>query len=269
MPPRRGSLAPGAASLAPSPRAWVPSWGAGSRARRGPAGTAAGRRPGGCPPWRPPLVGRIRVAGWTPLHPPPGRDPRRPQTRPNPALFGPNFSGFLAPCGAAPRGGGGAPPTTLILLRNQRQTRASDRRAEAGAVPGRSGGAGGPSGEGRTAKIVSFFFGGCLCEVRGRVWQSPAAMWPSAGPGARPPPLPEVSDSQDGGLPAAPTPAGALLGARPFLVGLRGAAGGTPGLGPRLALANGLAPLAPATPLRGTAVPCLEGGAHPGATYPP
>ena len=90
---------------------------------RAPAWGRPGLRPDGgqgVPPWRPPLVGRIRVAGWTPLHPPPGRDPRRPQTRPNPALFGPNFSGFLAPCGAAPRGGGGAPPTTLILLRNQR-----------------------------------------------------------------------------------------------------------------------------------------------------
>ena len=50
---------------------------------------------------------------------------------------------------------------------------------------------------------------------------------------------------------------------------LRGAAGGTPGLGPRLALANGLVPLAPATPLRGTAVPCFEGGALPHGYVPP
>ena len=202
---------------------------------------------------------------WIPPTPPPGRDPRWAPTRPNPALFGPNFSGFLPPCGAAPRGGGGAPPTTLILLRNQPNARVAAAHPRDRRIRGPGGGVRGA----KTEKNVSFFFGGCLCEVRGRVWQSPAAMWPSAGPGARPPPLPEVSDSQDGGLPAAPTPAGALLGARPFLVGLRGAAGGTPGLGPRLALANGLAPLAPATPLRGTAVPCLEGGAHPGATYPP
>ena len=190
----------------------------------------------------------------------------------NPAKSGPfraEFFRIFGPLRCSAQGGWGAPPTTLILLRNQWSpctlSVAQTVRGVSGAPPGLAGCSGGA----RTAKIVSFFFGGCLCEVRGRVWQSPAAMWPSAGPGARPPPLPEVSDSKDGELPAAPTPAGALLGARPFLVGLRGAAVGTPGLGPRLALANGLAPLAPATPLRGTAVPCLEGGAHPGATYPP
>ena len=72
---------------------------------------------GGTPlslPWWP-----DRVVGWTPLHPPPGRDPRAPKTGQIRASRGPNFSGFLGPCGAAPRGGGGAPPTTLILLRNQ------------------------------------------------------------------------------------------------------------------------------------------------------
>ena len=62
-----------------------------------------------------------------------------PQTRPNPARFGPNFSGFLGTCGAPPRGGGGAPPTTLILLRNQRsvaRARRTTLRRSGGAVRG-------------------------------------------------------------------------------------------------------------------------------------
>ena len=41
------------------------------------------------------------------------------------------------------------------------------------------------------------------------------------------------------------------------------------GVGPRLALANGLPLSASATPLRGTAVPCLEGGALPHGYVPP
>ena len=86
---------------------------------QGRRGTARRMASGPGPVSRP--GGRIGVVGWTP--PPPllgvilgGLQPG--QIR---ASRGPNFSGFLPPCGAAPRGGGGAPPTTLILLRNQRR----------------------------------------------------------------------------------------------------------------------------------------------------
>ena len=82
------------------------------RGRQGLLPDGGGLRP------RPPHVAGSG-SGLEPPAPPSGRDPRWPKTRPNPARKGPNFSGFLAPCGAAPRGGGGAPPTTLILLRNQ------------------------------------------------------------------------------------------------------------------------------------------------------
>lgn len=48
------------------------------------------------------------------------------------------------------------------------------------------------------------------------------------GPAGPASPIAGVSDRRDGGLPAAPTQSGALLGARPFLVSLRGAAVDTP-----------------------------------------
>ena len=80
-------------------------------------------RPGtGLRPGPPLLVGSL--ADGPPSHPPAGRDPRGPKTGQIGPSRGPNFSGFLTPCGATPRGGGGAPPTTLILLRNQRSARA-------------------------------------------------------------------------------------------------------------------------------------------------
>ena len=120
----------------------VPPRGPGAPLDRAPSGAGgglpAGRRPG-CARGAPQVAGS--GSGLEPPPPPPGRDPRRAQTRPNPALFGPNFSGFLPPCGAAPRGGGGAPPTTLILLRNHRKmslSAARHGRGPPGTPPGRS-----------------------------------------------------------------------------------------------------------------------------------
>jgi hypothetical protein len=154
---------------------------------------------GGTPlslPWWP-----DRVVGWTPLHPPPGRDPRAPKTGQIRASRGPNFSGFLGPCGAAPRGGGGAPPTTLILLRNQRprtQPPRAPARTPSGALRGAVRGL--PRRK-KPKKTLFFFEEVCRFEV---VSQSAAPMWPSAG-WRPPPPIAELSEEKDRDPPAGPT----------------------------------------------------------------
>ena len=171
------------------------------------------------------------------------------------------------PCGAKTRGGGGAPPTTLILLRNQRRQRQDAARHRAS--PGPSEGAPGWSGAlsvRNPEKILFFFEGGCClfgvdgwgcgnrlrrCGRRG--WRGPP-----------PPPMAELCETEGGTLPG-PVPLTAMfLGHN-----LRGATGVTPGVGPRLAHANGLPLPATVTPLRGPAVPCLAGGALPTGHVPP
>ena len=80
---------------------------------------------------------------------------------------------------------------------------------------GRSGSPAGGSAGGKSRKKADFFFGGrCLCEVRGWGCGSRCATWPSAGLAAG---LPQagVSDREGRGTLRAPTPAGALPGARP------------------------------------------------------
>ena len=154
--------------------------------------------PGG-PVGLPPQAGS--GSGLDPPPPPSGRDPRRAKTGQNPALFGPNFSGFLPPCGAAPRGGGGAPPTTLILLRNHRAVVASrPARSTAPWDPVR-----GLLEPKKSENHRSFFADvvcledevGCGDRLR-RCGRRPGP----AGPAS---PIAEVSDRRDGGLPAAPT----------------------------------------------------------------
>ena len=189
-----------------------------------------------------------------------------PSTRPNPALQRAEFFRIFGACGAAPRGGGGAPPTTLILLRNQRTPPRARPRARTGAVRGRFRACPGLSLGEKSKKILFFFEEGCVCfgvdewGCGNRLRRCGRRR--RAGP--PPPPLPEVCDARGGAL-TGPVPSRWRFSRH----NLRGAAGGTPGLGPRLALANGLAPLAPATPLRGTAVPCFEGGALPHGYVPP
>ena len=185
----------------------VPPRGPGAPLDRAPSGAGgglpAGRRPG-CARGPPQVAGS--GSGLEPLHPPPGRDPRWAPTRPNPALFGPNFSGFLPPCGAASRGGGGAPPTTLILLRNQRSARERRARRASGAVRGASGPVRGAwRAEKRPKKTIFFFEGRCLFEVRGRGVAIACGDVAVGRPRGRPPPLRGSPTEWDGGLPAAPT----------------------------------------------------------------
>ena len=184
-------------------------------------------------------------------------------------LAGGQKSPFWGPCGAESGGGGGAPPTTLILLRNQWRCAPVSPSLPAAGTP-RAGDRSGPALASRSAKnskkILFFFEEGCVCfgvdewGCGNRLRRCGRRR--RAGP--PPPPLPEVCDARGGAL-TGPVPSRWRFSRH----NLRGAAGGTPGLGPRLALANGLAPLAPATPLRGTAVPCFEGGALPHGYVPP
>ena len=146
-------------------------------------------------------------------------------TRPNPAHFGPNFSGFLAPCGAAPRGGGGAPPTTLILLRNQRPDVSARRVHRRGRRRGRSRACLASSWPKISKKILFFFEEGCVCfgvdEWRCGNRLRRCGRRRRAGP--PPPPLPEVCDARGGAL-TGPVPSRWMsLG-----LNLRGAAGDTP-----------------------------------------
>ena len=184
----------------------VPTRGPGAPLDRAPSGAGgglpAGRRPG-CARGPPQVAGS--GSGLEPLHPPPGRDPRRAPTRPNPALFGPNFSGFLPPCGAASRGGGGAPPTTLILLRNQRR----GRRPSVSPAPRARRDASGPvlglAGAKKDRKKRSFFLKVVVCSrFEVGVWQSPAAMWPSVGLAADLPHCGGLRQEGTGGCPQPP-----------------------------------------------------------------
>ena len=143
-------------------------------------------------------------SGLDPPPPPSGRDPRRAKTGQNPALFGPNFSGFLPPCGAAPRGGGGAPPTTLILLRNQWTAWPPAALHRRGTLRGASGPGGGPPG-GEKSEKNRFFFADVVCredEVGVETGCAGVAVG-RALPG-RPPPLLRSPTEGTGGCPQPP-----------------------------------------------------------------
>ena len=157
--------------------------------------------PGG-PVGLPPQAGS--GSGLDPPPPPSGRDPRRAKTGQNPALFGPNFSGFLPPCGAAPRGGGGAPPTTLILLRNQCPWLVVAERNAARTAAGVRGLAG-ASGGGKNREKNRFFFADVVCredEVGVETGCAGVAVG-RALPG-RPPPLLRSPTEGTGGCPQPP-----------------------------------------------------------------
>ena len=202
----------------------------------------------------------------SPPIPLPGADPRTPVM----ALFDPPGGGpkiaILGALRCRARGGWGGSahypdPTAQSALRRAANVR---RARPPGPRPFRACLA--SSSAKNSKKILFFFEEGCVCfgvdewGCGNRLRRCGRRR--RAGP--PPPPLPEVCDARGGAL-TGPVPSRWRFSRH----NLRGAAGGTPGLGPRLALANGLAPLAPATPLRGTAVPCFEGGALPHGYVPP
>ena len=118
-----GISAPGLGQRRPEPEPVCPP----------PSGKSRDQGPGrDCSPAQVPGLGSGRGA---PSPPCLDGDPR-PRIPPKSGPERAEFLRFFGACGATSRGGGGAPPTTLILLRNQRQTRASDRRTGAGAPPG-------------------------------------------------------------------------------------------------------------------------------------
>ena len=207
--------------------------------------------------------------GWTP--PPPLLGViLGPSTRPNPALQRAEFFRIFGACGAAPRGGGGAPPTTLILLRNQCAAYAEVPACRVRAPPGPPPGLPGPSGGKKSEKILFFFEEGCVCfgvdewGCGNRLRRCGRRR--RAGP--PPPPMAELCEARGGALPGPVPQTGTLPGAgRVSTYG--GPRATLRGVGPRLALANGLPLSASATPLRGTAVPCFEGGALPHGYVPP
>ena len=192
-----------------------------------------------------------------------------PSTRPNPALQRAEFFRIFGACGAAPRGGGGAPPTTLILLRNQRaRLRVSRARRDRAA-----GAASGPAlahPGAKNPKKFSFFLRKVVF-VSG--WTNGGVAIGCAdvavgGGGATPSPMAELCEARGGSLTGPVPQTGTLPGAgRVSTYG--GPRSTLRGVGPRLAHANGLPLSASATPLRGTAVPCFEGGALPHGYVPP
>ena len=238
-----------------------------------PDNSGPGLRPtaSGCRPR--PLV--VRGSGqWAgPPHPPLLGVILGPSTRPNPALQRAEFFRIFGACGAAPRGGGGAPPTTLILLRNQRSSAPACRgRATrtAGGRRDRLRACLGHPGAKKSKKILFFFEEGCVCfgvdewGCGNRLRRCGRRR--RAGP--PPPPMAELCEARGGALPGPVPQTGTLPGAgRVSTYG--GPRATLRGVGPRLALANGLPLSASATPLRGTAVPCFEGGALPHGYVPP
>jgi hypothetical protein len=208
-------------------------------------------------------------SGLDPPTPPPGRDPRPL----NPAKSGPPkgriFPDFWGLRCSAQGGWGGSAhypdPTAQSAYRRAPRTCRDSRPRGTG-----SGAWPGPSGGKKSEKILFFFEEGCVCfgvdewGCGNRLRRCGRRR--RAGP--PPPPMAELCEARGGALPGPVPQTGTLPGAgRVSTYG--GPRATLRGVGPRLALANGLPLSASATPLRGTAVPCFEGGALPHGYVPP